>query len=65
MRRLFSKRQRQILAYVSGGACMNCGERLSESFHADHINPFSRGGRTITANGQALCAKCNLRKGSK
>lgn len=65
MRRLFSKRQRMILALVSGGRCTNCGERLEARFHADHKVPFSKSGRTVLLNGQALCARCNLRKGSK
>jgi superfamily II DNA or RNA helicase len=54
-----------ILALVAGGRCKNCGQPLMGSFHADHIKPFSRGGKTITANGQALCPNCNLLKGDK
>lgn len=38
--------------------------RLRPRFHADHIQPFSKGGPTITDNGQALCQTCNLKKGS-
>lgn len=33
--------------------------------HADHIHPHSRGGDTSIHNGQALCARCNLKKGAK
>ncbi|WP_412481118.1 DEAD/DEAH box helicase family protein [Azonexus sp. IMCC34839] len=43
---------------------MKCGVRLTKEFHADHVVPFSRGGRTVTNNGQALCRDCNLKKGS-
>lgn len=64
MRRFFSKAQRRVLAWVAGGHCKRCGARLSNEFHADHVTPSVRGGRTITANGQALCGPCNLRKGS-
>lgn len=64
MKRRFSWRQRLILALVSGGRCAECGERLGKDFHADHIVPFSRAGETILRNGQALCARCNLKKGA-
>lgn len=33
-----------------------------DNFHADHIVPWSAGGKTTVANGQLLCAKCNLAK---
>ena len=66
MKRLFSKRQRLLLAMKSGGKCENCGVKLTkETYHADHVTPWSRGGETLTPNGAALCAKCNLTKGRK
>lgn len=65
MRRRFSWRQRFTLALVSGGRCAACGERLGKDFHADHVVPFRDGGVTILQNGQALCARCNLKKGVK
>ena len=34
-------------------------------FHADHVVAFAKGGTTVTSNGQALCAACNLRKGAR
>lgn len=65
MKRRFNKRQRLILAMRSGGACEDCGNPLSPSFHADHDLPFSRGGPTTLQNGRATCPKCNLSKGNK
>ncbi len=65
MKRLFTKRQKKIMALASGNKCEICGKSLSLSYHADHIQPFSKKGRTILNNGQALCAKCNLKKGNK
>jgi superfamily II DNA or RNA helicase len=65
MKRLFSRRQRIILLFVAGGKCQICNQRLKREFHADHISPFSKGGKTITSNGQALCPKCNTSKGNK
>jgi len=32
------------------------------SLHVDHIEPWSRGGKTIEENLQTLCEKCNLGK---
>ena len=65
MRRLFNKRQRLILAMRSGGRCEGCGKKLTKSdYHADHVRPWSKGGKTVTNNGAALCATCNLKKGA-
>ena len=64
MRRLFSSRQRFLLAMRAGGKCESCGVKLTkETYHADHVRPWSKGGETLTTNGAALCAKCNLSKG--
>jgi superfamily II DNA or RNA helicase len=65
VRRWFNKRQKMILALISSGKCQVCGNKLQENFHADHVLPFSKGGKTNTANGQALCPTCNLTKGNK
>tara|TARA_Y100000768_G_C23942813_1_gene666011 strand:- start:63 stop:263 length:201 start_codon:yes stop_codon:yes gene_type:complete len=65
MRRFFSKRQKKILAMISGNQCSICQKYLDPIFHGDHIVPFIKKGKTIIKNGQALCAECNLKKGSK
>lgn len=65
MKRFFTKRQKKILAMISGNQCSICNKYLEPIFHGDHIIPFKKKGETIIENGQALCAKCNLRKGSK
>ena len=64
-RRIFSNRQRTILWILSGGFCQICGERITGTFHVDHIQPHSAGGSTLTKNGQILCPSCNFKKGSK
>lgn len=64
MARRFSARQRRVLAWVAGGRCAICGTPLTQAFHADHVVPYSRGGATVTNNGQALCGPCNLVKGN-
>ncbi|RYG97605.1 MAG: HNH endonuclease [Alphaproteobacteria bacterium] len=50
---------------MAGNMCQKCGCPLTGSFHADHVKPFSKGGWTVTKNGQALCAPCNLEKGDR
>ena len=50
---------------MSGNICESCGSKLNGNFHADHIFPYSKGGKTILKNAQALCANCNLKKGNK
>jgi len=65
MKRRFTKGQRRMLAWLTGGLCRLCGARLSPDFHADHVVPFSKGGPTTVKNGQALCLRCNLSKGQK
>ena len=62
-RRFFSKRQRNNLRILAGNQCVNCGDALTQGFHADHIIPFCVGGKTLLNNGQALCPSCNLKKG--
>jgi hypothetical protein len=63
-RRCFSSEQRAVLFLLANGQCQGCGEALGDHWHADHIVPWSAAGRTELTNGQALCAACNLWKGS-
>lgn len=61
--RNFSKLQRDEIYRRSNGHCVGCGASLAGgTWHADHLVPHSRGGRTEVANGQALCPGCNGRK---
>ena len=64
-KRNFSRRQKKILLMLSGNKCNKCGKILHNKFHADHIKPWTKKGKTILQNGQALCGKCNLKKGAK
>lgn len=36
-----------------------------EEMHADHIVPWSKGGKTVPDNCQMLCRDCNLKKGAQ
>lgn len=55
------------LFLAADGKCSNpeCGSELQPGWHADHVQPYSRGGATELVNGQALCPPCNLKKGTK
>lgn len=63
-RRSFNLSERIALFDEAGGRCCECGEQLGDGWHADHIHPYSRSGRTAVENGRALCPRCNLKKGS-
>lgn len=65
MSRFFSSSQRAALYLAADGKCTKCGTELTPGWHADHIHPHSKSGHTDVVNGQALCGRCNLQKGSK
>ena len=44
--------------------CWYCG-KLAPDGHADHVIPWSRGGRSSAANARWSCKSCNLSKGAK
>lgn len=45
------------------GVCPACGKRFEiEQMQADHIVPWSKGGKTTPENCQMLCAACNREK---
>ena len=51
---------------LRGVKCQNEGVKLPiEQMHADHIMPWSKGGKTELNNCQMLCAACNLAKSNK
>ena len=64
--RSFTDQQRSAIFYKDNGICQNpkCGKTVTmDDFHADHIIPHTRGGKTKVSNGQVLCLPCNLSKG--
>lgn len=45
------------------GVCPVCGKKFEiGDMQADHITPWSKGGRTVAENCQMLCADCNRHK---
>lgn len=63
--RTFSEDQRLAIFLRDRGVCQSCGATCKDTaFHADHIVPWSKGGKTKISNGQVLCPKCNTSKGA-
>ena len=61
--RAFSASMRQTAFELQNGICRFCGEKFEISeMDADHIKPWSEGGKTVEDNCQMLCKPCNRRK---
>ncbi len=63
--RLFNSSQHIALFLASGGSCALCHGPLGSDWEADHVLAYSKGGETDVVNGNALCKKCNRKKGDK
>lgn len=64
--RQFSESQRRQLYKKQGGVCNKCKKPFPiEEMEADHIDPWSKNGKTIIENGQMLCRHCNRTKSDK
>ncbi|NMB32736.1 MAG: DUF262 domain-containing protein [Clostridium sp.] len=62
--RAFTESQKRQVFEKQKGICKICKEEFSfREMEADHITPWSRGGKTETKNCQMLCRECNRRKG--
>jgi len=67
-RRNFTQAERQEIFARAGWRCEHVGWLFRcrrPAQHADHLWPWVAGGPTSVTNGQALCARHNLSKGSK
>ena len=64
--RTFSNSMKQKVYEKQSGVCVTCGKQYDISqMEADHITPWSQGGKTIEDNCQLLCKSCNRRKSDK
>jgi hypothetical protein len=68
--RIFSDEQRLAIYRKNDGKCQvkkKCnGEKCDwKDWEADHIKPWSKGGKTTVENGQVSCPACNDAKGAK
>ena len=63
--RAFTPNQKREAYERQNGVCPACGKQFKiEDMEADHITPWSAGGKTVAANCQMLCRDCNRLKGS-
>ena len=61
--RSFSPEMARAAYERQNGVCPKCGGNFKiEEMQADHITPWSKGGKTTAENCQMLCAECNRRK---
>ena len=61
--RTFTPKMARAAFEKQKGVCPKCGKTFAiDQMQADHITPWSKGGKTIAENCQMLCADCNRRK---
>lgn len=64
--RAFTDKDKRILFERQNGICPKCSIKFDFSeMEADHIKPWSEGGKTDLSNGQMLCKSCNRKKSNK
>ena len=64
--RKFSDKMARTAYERQKGVCPKCGKKYEiEQMQADHITPWSKGGKTVAENCQMLCADCNRRKSDR
>ena len=61
--RAFTESNKRTLFTRQKGVCVACKDIFPiDKMEADHITPWSQGGKTEIKNGQMLCQECNRRK---
>ena len=61
--RAFTENQKREAYEQQNGICSLCGKYFKlEEMHADHIVPWSKGGKTVIENCQMLCTQDNIKK---
>ena len=64
--RAFSDAMKRKAFEIQNGTCKVCAKEFEiADMEADHITPWSEGGKTIEQNCQMLCKHCNRRKSNK
>ena len=64
--RTFSDSIKQNIFEKQGGVCVKCQKTFTiGQMQADHVVPWSKGGKTTVENCQMLCQQCNGRKSNK
>lgn len=64
--RAFTESQKRAAYEKQKGVCKRCGKHFEfNEMEADHIKPWSKGGKTSPENCQMLCLQCNREKSGK
>ncbi len=64
--RSFSDSQKRSAYERQNGVCAKCGKQCkTDEMEADHVTPWSQGGKTASENCQMLCLECNRRKSDR
>ena len=64
--RAFSDKEKREAYERQNGICAKCGEKFAlDKMQADHMTPWSKGGKTNAENCQMLCSPCNRQKSDK
>ena len=64
--RAFTDSQKRAAYEKQEGICPACEEHFDiDEMDADHITPWTEGGKTNNDNCQMLCKRCNRSKGAK
>ena len=64
--RAFDKRDKLAAYSKQNGICPICRQHFEfEEMEGDHIEPWSKGGKTVPENCQMLCRECNAKKTDK
>ena len=64
--RAFTDKQKREAFERQKGVCLHCTNTFTlDGMEADHITPWSEGGKTIPENLQMLCKLCNRTKSNK
>ena len=63
--RFFNISTKIIKRKQQNNLCAICNKELQDDCHADHIYPWSKGGKTEIENCQIVCKKCNIKKQDK
>lgn len=64
--RTFDNHIKRTAYEKQNGICPHCKKHFNiEEMEADHITPWSKGGKTLAENCQMLCKECNCKKSDK
>ncbi|MDH2924698.1 uncharacterized protein DUF262 [Nicoletella semolina] len=64
--RAFTDKDKRTMFERQNGICPDCNKIFEiGEMEADHITPWSQGGKTELGNGQMLCKNCNRKKSNK